>query len=251
MSGFDSISIEARRWIARALILCAVGLALGAPASTTSPADEGACYGELRRELDAIADLLIDGRDMEAKTRAVRLLENDSMPQEVVDRATTLLEKADARLIAARNGDGTATTGNGGEPDASRDDRNAGPAADRKPEGAPPEEPEAWLQSYRVRIGKLGEGFHDGDLGLLRIGKQRMLFIPWNRGGREWTVRWSEVAIVGRATGTWDVQYPIQIVETDGTKRFVARVDNRGAYIPTDSVLRVIDEARAGARREP
>ncbi len=226
-------------------------LAAGAAAQTPDPqeaspplvevdtgGDAADAAPDWQSELDLIADLLIDGKPQEAKEKAERLLENDSLPEDVASRARTLRDKADARLAAT-------------SPAASKPKPKIEipPKSGNGDKAEKPAEAEKEL-SFRVRVAAIGGGFTRGASGLLRISEQGVSFVPQGKTGEGWTIRWPELAEARNDTGLWDAPYPLVLIERSGRKRYVARLDQEGSYLPGAPLLSAIEKGRR-KQKEP
>jgi hypothetical protein len=181
-----------------------------------------------RREVDVIADLLIDGRCKEARDQADQLLARKGLPEEIAARARELRDKADAKLA-----------------------KLAGPKVEVQ--GAvkkDPEPPKPQRSSFQVQVGLAGTGFRKGARGQFQIAEERLIFVPRDKGQRGWSIPWPELEKAGKADGLWDVAYPIVILQRGGVKHYVVRIDERGRYLPGEPILAAIREKGSSATRE-
>ena len=187
-------------------------------------------------ELDLIADLLIDGKPLEARGKADRLLEVEGLPENVASRARALRDKADAQLD---------------EPPPA--EAEPSPAPRPKIEIPPKEESGEESQeatgsvkdrSFKVRVAAIGGGFSQGVTGTLRISETGISFSPQGKSGEKWSIRWQNLAEAKKDTGLWDAPFPLVLIERGGRKRYVARLDQKGSYVNGAPLLSAIAEGR-------
>lgn len=183
-------------------------------------------------ELDRITDLLIDGKPLEARGKADHLLQVENLPEDVASRARALREKADAKLAES--------------PPAGAEAR---PKIEIPPKGESGEKSEKTVtaakeQSFKVRVAAIGKGFSQGVTGLLRISETGISFIPQEKTGENWAIRWQNLAEAKSDKGLWDAPYPLVLIERGGRKRYVARLDQKGSYLPGAPLLSAIAEGR-------
>ena len=202
-------------------------------------AAEGAAVQDWQGELDLIADLLIEGKALEAKARTEDLLAVQNLPEDVATRARTLQEKAEARLA---------------EPPAAPQPR---PKIEIPPANGGSEETEAAQKappppSFRVREAIVGGGFGGGANGLLRVSAAGLSFTRQGQSREAWTIRWKDLAEARSDDGLWDAPYPLVLMERGGRKRYIAHIDQKGRYLPGQPVLAAISKGRRpGAARQP
>lgn len=201
-------------------------------------AAEGAVAQDWQGELDLIADLLIEGKALEAKTRTEDLLAVEKLPEDVANRARTLREKADARLA---------------EPPAASQPTSKieiSPA-NGNGEKAEPTEKAPPAPSFRVRVAVIGGGFGQGASGLLRVSETGLSFIRQGQSREDWNIRWKDLTEAKSDDGLWDAPYPLVLMERGGGKRYIAHIDQKGRYLPGQPVLSAISKGRRpGAARE-
>ncbi|HEX6864035.1 MAG TPA: hypothetical protein VF414_14500 [Thermoanaerobaculia bacterium] len=183
-------------------------------------------------ELDGIADLLIDGKPLEARGKADQLLQVENLPESVASRARELRDKADERLAAA--------------PPAGSEPRPKIEITGKEESGKKSEKPEATSKesSFKVRMAAVGSGFSQGVTGLLRISDTGISFTPQEKGGESWAIRWPNLVEAKNDTGLWDAPHPLVLTERGGRKRYVARLDSKGTYLPGAPLLSAIAEGR-------
>jgi hypothetical protein len=188
-------------------------------------------------ELDRITDLLIDGKPLEAKGKADQLLQVQNLPDDVASRARALREKADAKLAESSVA--------GSEP---RPKIEIPPKGGKGESGEKSEKTKtvtaAKEQSFKVRVAAIGGGFSQGVTGLLRISETGISFSPQGKTGENWAIRWQNLAEAKSDTGLWDAPYPLVLIERGGRKRYVARLDQKGSYLPGAPLLSAIAEGR-------
>lgn len=198
-------------------------------AGFSAPGDSG--NQDWQGELDLIADLLIEGKAAEAKSRAEDLLEVKNISEDVAARARTLREKADARLAEPP-----------AEPEARpRIEIPATSAEDKKTASA---EKESQPQSFRIRVAVIGGGFGEGTSGLLRVTGTGLSFVRQGQTREDWSIPWKSLAEARSDNGLWDAPYPLVLVERGGRKRYIAHIDPKGRYLPGQSLLSAISKGR-------
>lgn len=177
-------------------------------------------------ELDAIADLLIDGKPAEARQRTAKLLETQNLPEAVAARARDLQQKADARLAA--------------EPAPTVPRKKI--EIPEKPSDSPKPSSGA---SFKVRLARVGSGFEAGTSGVLSVSETGLAFLRQGKPSSEWLIRWGDLAEAREDDGLWDVPYPpLVLIERGGRKHYVAPVDGKGLYQSGSSLLSAISEGR-------
>ncbi len=236
-------------WLLMTMILLAAGTSsLTAQASEQAPVEteeteeaavpaveDGAAAQatDWQHELDLIADLLIDGKSLEAKERAERLLEEEGLPENVSSRTRTLRDRAVAKLA---------------EPPAKPEPRPKIEIPAKSPAGedtGKTETPEAAQeQSFRVRVALIGRGFGEGSTGLLRVSETGLSFLQQGKSKQDWAIRWKDLAEARKDEGLWDAPYPLVLIERGGRKHFIAHVDQKGHYLPGQAVLSAISKSR-------
>lgn len=185
-----------------------------------------------QRELDGIADLLIDGKPLEARGKADELLQVENLPESVASRARELRDKADERLAAA--------------PPAGSEPRPKIEITGKEESGKKSEKPEANSKehSFKVRVAAIGGGFSQGVTGILRISETGLAFTSQGKGGENWSIRWQNLVEAKNDTGLWDAPYPLVLVERGGRKHYIARLDPKGTYLPGAPLLSAIADGR-------
>lgn len=221
--------MRARAWTTAA---AAALLVIAAPAPTTaetpaSPASfdpstfgepvSPACLSDPQSRLEAVADLLIDGRPVEAKAAAEQLLAAGGLPPRAEARARQLLAKAEALL----------------------------PPPPPPPPPTPPF-PEA---SFPVRQGEIGGGFSAGTAGTLRLARDGLSFLADGASRAAWTLPWENIADLSRDDGLWDTQHPLVLRQRHGPPRYLALIDGESVDAPPDRLLAAFGRARREAER--
>lgn len=181
------------------------------------PAGAGACRGDLRSRLDAVADLLLDGRPAEAAAAARELLAAGSLPRRDEARARQLLARAEALLPPPL-----------------------------PPAPPPPPFPEA---SFPVLQAKIGGGFSAGTAGSLRLAADGVSFLATASAEPLWALAWDDVATLSRDDGLWDARHPLVLRPRRGSPRYLALVDEHGVDLPPDRLLAAFAAARREAER--
>jgi hypothetical protein len=182
-----------------------------------------------RSDLDAIADLLIDGRPREAAERATQLLEVQGLPKDVTARAQELRRKAEEKLLsapAAAPRQKVVVSGRGDEEEEEEEKKD------------PP------VPSFQVRLARIGTGFKEGTIGSLRISEAGLAFVAQGKARGNWTVAWKDLVESRKDEGMWDTAYPFVIVDRRGNRHFLTRIDGKGRYLSSDPVLAAIAEGR-------
>lgn len=170
-------------------------------------------------ELEAISDLLIDGKNAEANRRATRLLEEEDLPVDVATRARELRAKAETRSQTPKPAE-----------------------LQRKIEIQGPE-PAAGGASFEVREALVGGGFDPGVSGRLRITSAGLSFTPHGKSA-PWTVKWPNLTEARQDTGIWDAPDPVVLIERGGGKRYIVRIDEKGRYLSSAPLLAAIARGR-------
>jgi hypothetical protein len=223
---------RAHKWMITLSLLAALLHASAVRGQTGAPEEPPAPGVETpspdwQRELDAIADLLIDGRNVEAQEKASALLSHENLPEEVARRAKELQQKAEAKLASP-------------SPATEISIKPAEPARETEPN-----EREFAEKSFTVRLAQVGRGFIAGTSGSLRISETGLSFLRKGQKREDWVVPWSDLAEAREDDGLWDTPYPpIAIVERGGRKHFVARIDAQGRYLPSVPMLSAITASR-------
>lgn len=190
-------------------------------------------------ELDQITDLLIDGKPQEAKEKAELLLAVENLPEDIAARARTLRDKADAKLAGSRPVVSTPRP------------KIEIPAKAEDSEKTKKSETPLKEQSFKVRMAAIGSGFSQGMTGLLLISETGISFVPQGKNREDWAIRWKDLVEARSDTGLWDVPYPLVLIERGGRKRYVARLDQKGNYLPGAPLLSAIAEARRAQKASP
>jgi hypothetical protein len=165
-------------------------------------------------ELDAIADLLIDGRPAAAKTAAEALLSAGALPPQVAARGRQLLAKAE----------------------------------ELSPAPAPPLPPFP-SASFAVLQAQVGGGFSAGASGRLQFAEEGVTFFERGRSEAAWAVDWDLVLGLTPDEGLWDARHPLVLRERNGSTRYFALIDNDGDSIRPDPLLAAFERARREAAR--
>jgi hypothetical protein len=187
-----------------------------APTPDSMPADP-------QEEVDAIADLLIDGQPREARTAAESLLAEPGLPPRIEARAQQLLTKAE--------------------------ERTAPPPAAPPPPPSPPPLPPFPVATFQVRQARIGEGFSVGDAGTLHIEGAGVWFVATASHDPSWTVPWAHVVDLTQDLGIWDAPYPLVLHERGGPPRYLAVIDDRGDFKAPAALLSAFESARREARK--
>jgi hypothetical protein len=223
------------------LTVVASGLAAQDPEPVPVEPDAGSYTADTatdwQSELDRIADLLIDGKPLEAKQQAEILLAREDLPEHAAARARALRDKAAARTAESP------------------------PATNQRPAIVIPPENETTgetatgekEQVFRVRLAAADGGFSQGVSGQLRVAETGISFVRQGKTREDWTIRWRDLAEAKNDTGLWDVPYPLVLIERGGGRRYVARLDQKGTYLPGAPLLSAIAEERRrqSARKAP
>lgn len=177
-----------------------------------------------QRELDAIADLLIDGKSAQARERAGKLLETQDLPDSVAVRARELQQKAEMKLAATS-----------ASPEPKKETASTG--ENEKRERTEP--------TFNVRIARIGSGFDAGTSCLLRISETGLEFSRKGQSREDWTIRWRDLVEAREDDGLWDTPYPpVVLVERGGRRHYLAQVDAKGRHLPGGPLLAAIAEGR-------
>jgi hypothetical protein len=125
----------------------------------------------------------------------------------------------------------------------------AGPVPRKKIEieGSKDTPPKAHAASdfFPVREALVGGGFNRGVTGNLRVSPTGLGFTRDGKKREEWSIPWRELQEVSKDTGTWDIPHPLVIIDHKGRKRYIARIDNKGSYLPGDAILAAIRQKRS------
>lgn len=182
-------------------------------------------------ELDEIADLLIDGKPVEAKKRSTELLDTPDLPDPVAARARGLLQKAEEKLAASPGG-----------PEPRRKIEISGEDGKPKTSGT----------TFNVRLARIGSGFESGMSGLLRISETGLVFSRKGKAKENWTIPWSDLADARQDDGLWDAPYPpVLLLERSGRRHFLVQVDAKGRHLPPGPLLSAIAQGRRRQKQEP
>jgi hypothetical protein len=111
-------------------------------------------------------------------------------------------------------------------------------------EGAPAKTSAA-SDVFLVREALVGGGFSQGVTGSLRVSPAGLGFTPKGKSREQWSLSWSEVQEVSNDAGTWDVSHPLVIVDQKGRKRYIARIDSQGNYLPGEAILAAVRQKRS------
>ena len=243
-------------------------LASGAAVRGEPPAEAAEQKKAWDREIAAITELLIDGSFAPVRQRAIRLLEEEELPDDSVLRVQDLLATAAAKLReggsqAESPAEPSQAAPHHAEPDHAEPDQaepaQAEPAPSepepsqedveiritpsrKKPPGKDPE-PIA-LKSFRVRLAEVGGGFTPGANGVLRLSDDGLRLVPEGKKMKGWAIRWADLAAARPDDGMWDSPYPLVITDRGGHKYFVTRIDGQGRYLPGSPILAAIAQAR-------
>lgn len=215
------------------------------PAPVETEPEQGAAVTEdtspdWQSELDLITDLLIDGKPLEARAKADHLLQVDDLPESVASRARALRDKADEKLAESSP--------------AGSELRPKIEITGTEESGKRPEKTETTSkeQSFKVRVAAIGGGFSQGVTGALRISETGIAFTSQGKGGENWSIRWQNLVEAKNDTGIWDAPYPLVLVERGGRKHYIARLDQKGTYLPGAPLLSAIaDERRKQKSSQP
>lgn len=114
-------------------------------------------------------------------------------------------------------------------------------------EGEKSESPKTSSSSvfFSVREALIGGGFQQGVSGSLRVSSTGIGFTPKGKDREEWSIPWRDLADVTKDAGVWDISHPLVVVDRKGQKRYIARLDEKGNYLPGDSILAAIRQKRA------
>lgn len=111
-------------------------------------------------------------------------------------------------------------------------------------EEAPAKTPAA-SDVFLVREALVGGGFNRGVTGSLRVSPTGLGFTPKGKKREEWSIAWRDLRQVSKDDGTWDISHPLVIVDQKGRKRYVARIDGKGNYLPGDPILAAVRQKRS------
>lgn len=233
------MSRSSSRVIALILVLSATGISLraqqepepGVSEQTAEPTPEVEGL-DWQRELDAIADLLIDGQALEAKARAEDLLQAAGLPQEATARSRVLRDKAEAKLIATPASLGSRPT-------------IEIPARDEKTEGVEKVEiakvPQ--LPAFKVRVARVGSGFGEGTSGVLQFSETGLSFVRTGQSRPDWSIRFKDLAEARGDDGLWDAPFSLVLIERGGRKHYLVHTDARGNYLQGRPILSAIEQS--------
>lgn len=98
--------------------------------------------------------------------------------------------------------------------------------------------------SFLVREALVRGGFSQGVTGNLRISPAGLSFTLNGKSREEWAISWRDLKEVSKDAGTWDISHPLVVVDQKGRKRYIARIDGKGNYLPGDAILAAIATAR-------
>lgn len=98
---------------------------------------------------------------------------------------------------------------------------------------------------FLVREALVGGGFSRGVTGNLRVSPTGLGFTPDGKKREEWSIPWRDLQEASKDTGTWDISHPLVIVDQKGRKRYIARIDGKGSYLPGDAILASIRQKRS------
>lgn len=98
---------------------------------------------------------------------------------------------------------------------------------------------------FLVREALVGGGFSQGVTGDLRVSPTGLGFTPKGKSREEWSISWRDLQDVSKDAGTWDVSHPLVIVDQKGGKRYIARIDGKGNYLPGDAILAAVLQKRS------
>jgi hypothetical protein len=255
------LSCRVERIVGTALLCLACA---GAAAWGDPPADAKKPWDD---EIAAITNLLIDGNYPPVRERAVRLLENEDLPDDAVLRVQDLLATAAAKLRESSPA---------APPPASEPSPNEPPASAAAPtapstapeaqqdqdieihlvKGAPPPkksaaadraaaksaEPAA-AKTFRVRLAEIGGGFGPGSNGTLQLDDDGLRLVTAGKG-KGWTIRWADLAAVQPDDGMWDSPYPLRISDRSGHSYFITRIDEKGRYLSGSPIVTAVSQMR-------
>jgi hypothetical protein len=231
-------------------------LSSGAAVRGEPPAEAAGQKKAWDQEIAAITDLLIDGSYAPVKERAIRLLEEEEMPDDAVLRVQDLLATAAAKLHEAKSSpaESSPTESSQAEPSPADPEEDIeipltkgaaapkAPAPGKKTAGKD-SEPVSGV-SFRVRLAEIGSGFAPGSNGVLRLGDDRLELVPVGKKMKGWSILWSDLVAAQADDGMWDSPYPLVITDRDGHKYFVTRIDEQGRYLPGGPILAAIAQSR-------
>jgi hypothetical protein len=117
-------------------------------------------------------------------------------------------------------------------------------------QGDTPSKAPAGSASFLVREALVGGGFSQGVTGSLRVSAGGLGFTPRGKSREEWSIPWRNLREASKDAGTWDIPHPLVIVDQKGGKRYIARVDGGGGYLPGDAILSAIRQRRSAGAGE-
>lgn len=185
---------------------------------------------EWRHREEEILSLLIDGRFIDARQAADRLLQEDGLPPDQRDRVVRLRATALEREAAVDE-----------QPEPSES-----PASKAK---------ETFDFTFRVRVAVHSQGFVRGTDGRLRLYAGGVRFVPdttqdgASEDGDGWFLRWSEIRAWGEAEGLWDISHPLELISTDGENLYLAVIDRDGLFRSGERLLSMLSEGAELARK--
>lgn len=98
---------------------------------------------------------------------------------------------------------------------------------------------------FLVREALVGGGFRQGTTGNLRVSPTGLGFTLRGKDREEWSIPWRDLKEVSKDAGDWDVPHALVVIDRNGRKRYLARLDGAGGYLPGDSILDAIRRKRS------
>ena len=95
-------------------------------------------------------------------------------------------------------------------------------------------------ETFRVRLAETGKGFRQGVAGQLRVTSSGLAFTREGSARADWSIAWKDLQAARKEAGLWDAPFVLGLVEHDGRKRFIARLDKDGRYLDGSPILAAI-----------
>jgi hypothetical protein len=101
--------------------------------------------------------------------------------------------------------------------------------------------------TFRVRLAEAGKGFRAGVAGQLRVTSSGLAFTREGGARADWSISWKDLMAAQKESGLWDAPFVLGLVERDGRRRYIARLDKSGRYLDAAPILAAI--ARTGGAK--
>ena len=104
------------------------------------------------------------------------------------------------------------------------------------PLAQPPPSPQTAVRpaealTFTVRQAVVGKGFGAGRSGRLTLSEDGIVFTANGTGRPDWTLGWQALGAARRDDGIWEVPFVVVLQAKDGSRRHLARIDERGRYV--------------------